>query len=459
MPSRAKRLTRRRVLLGGAAAGAGGWGGLVGPWPVDPTAAPDHPAAREAIRAAAALGEGLRRGRGRSSELQAGWAAQELDLEDWPLAGYGARRGARSAGERDPLFVRCVLLRTGHAAVLLVCADLLLIHPELARRVEERLAEAAGSGPPWPILFTATHTHCGPGAWGRNWVEQSVTGPYDPEATLRLADAIAKCAAVAAAAAEPVEWGWLDLEAPDHLRNRTVSGGPVDAALETLVLRRRSDGARALVTLFGAHATCLPASVLEYATDYPGHLVRALEESGAVAFAAFASGVVGSQAPRMPDGSKPDPARLGRSLAERILPHLEALPLRTEADLRAVAETDLPLPPLRVRLNASLRLAPPASRLLHPGRSRLAGLALDEHLWLGLPFELSGMLSPALRAHAAARGLRLRLSCFCGDYVGYVIPDDLYEDHRLYEAQMNFLGPGGGSFVSRLVEALVEAGA
>lgn len=459
MPSRSRRLSRRQVLLGGTAVGTGGWTGLVGPWPVDPTMASDHAAARDAVRAASALGTALRPNPERSGELRAGWAARKFEFEDWPLAGYGARRGARSIGRRDPLFARCVFLRTEHTAVLLVCADLLLIHPELARQVEKGLAASGASAPPWPILFTATHTHCGPGAWGRNWLEQSVTGAHDPEATRRLATVIVECAKIAAADPQPVDWDWLDLEVSDHLRNRVVPDGPVDPALEALVLRRRSDGARALVALYGAHATCLPASVLEFATDYPGHLVRALEESGELAFAAFASGVVGSHAPAMPGGSKAEPERLGRALAARIVPRLGELALHREADLRAVAETSLPLPPLRVRLNGSLRLATPASRLLHPGKTRLAAFALDEHLWLGLPFELSGMLSPALRARALERGMRLRLSCFCGDYLGYVIPDELYGDHSLYEAQMNFLGPGGGSFAGLLVNGIVDAAA
>ncbi len=403
-------------------------------------------------------GAELRRRPKQSGKLEAGWAAREFKLEDWPLAGYGARRGARSAGQRDPLFARCVFLRTEHAAALIVCTDLLLVHPEVAAAVERGLAGPDGNTP-WPILFTSTHTHCGPGAWGRNWLEESVTGPHDPEATRRLASAIVECAAAAVSGAQPAAWGWLDLVAPAHLRNRTLAGGPVDASLETLVLRRKADGARALVSLYGAHATCLPSSVLEYAGDYPGHFVQALETGGSVEFAAFAAGVVGSHSPKMPDGTKADPERIGNDLAGIVSSALETAVLRETADLRAISLASLPLPPLRVRLNRALRLAPATSRLLHPGTTRIAGLGLDEHLWLGLPFELSGMLSPAMRAKARTLNVELHLSCFCGDYLGYVLPDDLYADHSLYEAQMNFLGPGGGSFVTRLVNGVTESAA
>jgi neutral ceramidase len=457
-PSRS-RWSRRRALLLVTGALAGGFVLLVGPWPTARGPALDQPGARRALEAAADLGRELRLDQAEGATLRAGWAAEPFELGRWPLAGYGARQGAASTGQHEPLFARCVLLEAGGAAALLVFTDLLLVYPGLVEQVEERLAQAFDAEqPPWPVHFTATHTHCGPGGWGRNPLEQSVTGARHPMVTENLAAAITRAAIAAAGRVEEVSWGWLELAAPEQLRNRTIKGGQVDSKLEALVLRRERDGLAAVLAIFGAHATCLPASVLEFAADYPGQLTRALAEDVRVDFAAFAAGVVGSHSSAGEGQGDALAGRLGRALAARLLAALDETPMRQRAQLRA-AVSQMPVPGLQMRLNDSLQLAGPAVRWLHPGITRVSAVALDKHLWLGLPFELSGMLSPPLRTHARDRGWNLTLTCFSGDYLGYVLPDELHSNLGLYEARMNFLGPGGGSFVSRLVETVVEAAA
>jgi neutral ceramidase len=452
-----RRWSRRGALLSLSGALAGGFVLVIGPWPAARGPALEQAGARQALEQAAELGRGLRLDRAAEAPLRAGWAAEPFELGPWPLAGYGARRGAASTGQREPLYARCVLLEAGDTSALLVFTDLLLVYPGLVAQVEERLAEAFGARqPPWPVHFTATHTHCGPGGWGRNPLEQSVTGSRHPEVTEKLAAAITRAAVAAAGGMEEVAWGWLELAAPGRLRNRTIKGGPVDPRLEALVLRRERDGLRAVLAVFGAHATCLPAGMLEFAADYPGELTRALAADDRVDFAAFAAGVVGSHSP-VGEGREAALAEdLGRSLAEQLLAALDQTPPRRGARLRA-AVSRMTAPGLQMRLNGSLQLAGPAVRWLHPGVTRVSAVALDEHLWIGLPFELSGMLSPPLRSHARERGWKLTLTCFSGDYLGYVLPDELHSDLGLYEARMNFLGPGGGSFVSRLVETVVEA--
>lgn len=433
--------------------------GLMGPWPATQTPALQRRGGSEALTAAMDLGQELVWEPSRAAPLLAGWARRDFQLEAWPLAGYGERCGAASTGQAEPLQARCVLLRAGQGAVLLVFADLLYIYPELAVQVETGLARLFGaSQPPWPVFFTATHTHCGPGGWGRNPVERSVTGPWSQEVTERLAESICAAAHEAAASLQPVTWGWLMQDAPQGLRNRTLPKGIVDPSLETLVLRREKDGQFALLTLFGAHATCLSAATLEFSADYPGVLVRVLEEAGHVDFAAFAAGVVGSHAPVGVGDEWRRAEHLGRSLAARILPALDKMTWRHQAHLRA-ASAPMSLPALQLRLGRHLQLARPAARWLHPGSTRLAALALDEHIWLGLPVELSGMLSPTMRSHARQLGWRLHLSCFNGDYLGYVLPDDLHADLSLYEARMNFLGPGGGTFLTRVVNSVLQAAA
>lgn len=50
----------------------------------------------------------------------------------------------------------------------------------------------------------------------------------------------------------------------------------------------------------------------------------------------------------------------------------------------------------------------------------------------------------------------LMISNFQGDYLGYVLPNNLYIEGSAYEAQMSFLGPAGGSYFINLMHALIN---
>ena len=71
---------------------------------------------------------------------------------------------------------------------------------------------------------------------------------------------------------------------------------------------------------------------------------------------------------------------------------------------------------------------------------------------MGLPVEFSSLLSAPLRSEAEASGLQLTPTVFNGDYVGYVLPIEIY-DSGAYETKMNFLGPGGGAWFSELIRS------
>ena len=110
-----------------------------------------------------------------------------------------------------------------------------------------------------------------------------------------------------------------------------------------------------------------------------------------------------------------------------------------------------------MRIGKSWRLSPVATGLIHEPRAQISTFRLDDHLWVGVPFEVSGMLSKPLREQAWATGFSgLTISSFQGDYLGYLIPDSIYAEGDKYEAQMNFLGPSGGSYFEGVIEALID---
>ena len=385
----------------------------------------------------------------RPAALRAGWATAPLDLRvGEPMAGYGARRGAGSQGIAEPLYGRALFLRAGETEAVLVTADVLLIHATVAREIA-RLCAAQGLGEK-AIYFTATHTHCGPGGWGPNAIEQAVCGKFDPESVQRLARVLAAVILQARAAAMPAEWTWLELNAPEQVRNRTVPGGPTDPALDALAVRQLADGATGVFACYGAHATCHGSHQMKFSGDYPGALVRSLENGG-LNFAAFGAGAMGSQSPVGKGDDAERAEGIGTDLAGLIRAALPGAAWRRELTL-ATARRDVPLPSLQVRLGRRVRLAGWIANALHPPTAPFHLLRLDEHRLVGLPVEFSAMLSAPLRAAAAQRGIRLCITPFNGDYAGYVLPPASY-DTSAYEAGMTFLGPWGGEYFVDLIHA------
>lgn len=457
---------RRRIL-------GGGLGVLavsiltVGPWPLDRSPDGSH----EALAIATITREGqdlqTRHAASPALPLQAGWAVEPFDLPDGiPLAGYGSRLNASSTGTmpNETLAARSIVLRSGgdpksgqsHPPVAIVCTDILLVNAVVADAVRNQVQAQLGPRTPM-LLFTATHTHSGPGAWGEMVFEELIAGRHDPDVVEELVRALSQSVLAAVAALEPASYAWISTQAPRYLRNRSVPGAEVDSTLEALVLKKThaSTAKTAVLALFGAHATCLPDENLKLSADYPGHLVRSLEASEPVDFAAFAAGNMGSHSPVAKGNGDIRAANIGQGLAKLLLAQLEVATFHPSARLSA-CEPEVATPPLQLRIGPSLRFSSLVTNWTHPPRARLFALRLDDHLWLGVPMEVSGLLSKPLRNFAVDSGLSgLTMSNFQGDYLGYVIPDALYADGSVYESQMGFLGPSGGSYFDHLIRALL----
>lgn len=110
-----------------------------------------------------------------------------------------------------------------------------------------------------------------------------------------------------------------------------------------------------------------------------------------------------------------------------------------------------------MRIGKSWRISPVATGLIQEPRAGFSALRLDDRLWVGVPFEVSELLSRPLRENARAHGFEgLTISSFQGDYLGYLIPDSIYAEGEEYEAQMSFLGPSGGSYFDDVIETFIE---
>ena len=381
------------------------------------------------------------------SVLEAGWASVPLTAKvGEPLAGYAAREGAPSVGEGETMWARALCLRTETSEVIFVTADILLVHHGVADAVVE-ICSLQGIDPE-SLYFTATHTHSGPGGWGPNIIEEAVCGEYDPAIVKRLAGELADVIIEAREAVVPAEWAWLRTEAPEFLRNRTVDDGLIDPVLEAVAIRRKEDGAVGLFAFYGAHATSVGADRMTCHADYPGVFVREVEKAG-IAFAAFGSASVGSQAPDGPGEGEQRAVAIGKGLAGKILGQLQTAEWKSHAAVATVRKS-IPLPDFQIRMTNNIRVAQWIANGIHPTTAPIHFVRINQHRIVGLPVEFSSMLSTPLRNEAKTHGLELTPTVFNGDYVGYVLPVEIY-DSGAYETQMNFLGPGGGAWFSELV--------
>lgn len=421
--------------------------GLIGPWPIDQSDPIETNAGREALTAASALGRELER-RQEPQPFRAGWTSIPFDLpEGTPLAGYGDREGAPSEGTLEPLGVRAFLIETDSRRVVILCSDLLIVPPKVANQVLREVDDEM------VVLFTATHTHGGPGAWDDSFLGEIMAGAYDPDVVRALSNTFVAALRQSVRKVKPAEWGWIETTEPELVRNRTVKDGVTDPTLEALVLRQGDQ--HGLIGFYGAHATCLTETEMRFHGDYPGAFIREVESDDRIDFAAFATGVAGSQSPQGQGASEREKADfMAEQLAEGLLSEWEGIEWRNTMDLKAETMA-FTAPSLQLRIGNNLRFSSLVMGTLHQGDSAITALRMDEHLWVGIPFELSCMISVPLRELAARENRRLHLTCFSGDYLGYVIPDHLWADGELYEARMNFMGPWGGSFVEAMLKAII----
>ena len=127
--------------------------------------------------------------------VQAGVAAEPFTLpERVPLAGYSRRHGKPSHGVHDPVGARALALSDDGTSAMLISADLLIIDEPLFQAVRQGLRQA-GLPADLVVVLAATHTHSGPGAYGRQFLEKISMGHYDPGVFDALVEAIVRSGA------------------------------------------------------------------------------------------------------------------------------------------------------------------------------------------------------------------------------------------------------------------------
>lgn len=385
------------------------------------------------------------------SELMVGAGKAGLTpLIGVPLAGYGARNGAPSEGVHDSLFVRVIAVQSGSQRAYLVGYDALLLYPHIARQLEKRL-ETELNIHPEHILYTATHTHSGPGGWGEGWVEEQFAGPPDSHVVPMFVDSTLAAFRRAVDFLRQASVTSGSVQAPRFIRNRLVGEkGDVDAELVYLAFHHDNQ-LIALFTTYSAHATVLSARNMMFSGDYPGYLQRKLEsEFGGIVL--FAAAGLGSHSYRG-EGEGFDKARfIGEGLADSLMVYLSS---RDNHETAKLMVSQIPFYTARkqVRLTQNLTLAPwLANLLITPHDVYVQIIAVDEFMIIGSPGEFSGELALKVKQFADTLGVNVTVTSFNGCYIGYLTPSKYYEMDEYETRLMSWFGPYTGDYLTEIMK-------
>lgn len=372
-----------------------------------------------------------------------------------PLAGYSRRHGKRATGVHDPLFVRAVVLQDADTAVALVSCDLLIIDEALFEVVRRKIGPGL-NGRPLTLLLAATHTHSGPGAYGRKFLEKLSMGHFDPRVFDFLAGRIAEAVMAAASDLQPASLRATTGSAMGLVVNRMEANGPVDAELTVVSFETPARKPLAILVNFAAHPTTLGAWNMALSADYPGVLTREVEARHPSAVCLFLAGAVGDQAPvKQGEGFAP-PEWLGGELAREALALLDSA-LRESSASVEVEQRFVPLAPAQLRLGW-LRLPSWLGQSLVDDDATLTVVGVGPVVVFGVPCDLTAELGFAVKRAARRHERHPVIAGFANDYIGYCLPEQAYRA-RTYESSMAFNGPHTGEqVVEELTRMLNEVG-
>ena len=369
-----------------------------------------------------------------------------------PLAGYGSRHGKPANGVHDDIYVKAVAFKVGDRLGVMVGADALIIHREVAEMAARRLEELGLSRE--QIYLSATHTHSSLGAWGEGMVEEAFAGGFQPAVRVWFSDCIVAAVREAIGDLKPAQFGHGRFTSSQFIRNRLAGGlGKVDPEFSYAVVKQNT-GKLAVLGVYGAHATILGSDMMDFSADYPGCWERTVEQATG-GLAVFLAGGVGSQSPVPPVRGLEGAEQMGQALARMLIERLPQTPLTNSVTFGMIG-LDVTMPPLNVRLSNGVRIRPWLAGRLVPAKSHsfLQVFRIDDSVWISTPCDFSGELGLGIKDFLRVRGSDAAITSFNGDYVGYVIPSRYYHLNGYEPRLMSFFGPNVPDYFDELIRSM-----
>ncbi|MBD2756460.1 neutral/alkaline non-lysosomal ceramidase N-terminal domain-containing protein [Spirosoma validum] len=396
--------------------------------------------------------------------IRAGWAKANITPPySTPTGGYGARQGKHWHVVSDSIYARAIVLNNGSTNVAVVGLDLLITPPTVVEVLKKRLPEV---GLRWENVYMgAIHSHNSMGGWAPGLVGQLIAGGYDETIVTRITDGVLQAIRSAQSNMAPVQIGYGQVDATDHIYNRIGDSGPtgpLDGKIRLLKLQKianpdRTQGESALLCSFAGHATLFDDDKWNYLSrDYPGSLVDRLEKKSAD-FAVFMAGAVGSTGPEARGKTDFQEVRnYAGDLALRIERTIPEIQLKSDSTLK-ILSLPLGLREPHPRVIGNWRIRPWLFYAIYGDYpSDLKALRIGKTVLLGTPCDFSGELSAQLQPVAAKKGFNLLITSFDGGYIGYVTPDSYYNRPTYETRDMNWFGPYNGDYFKEMMMGLLN---
>ncbi|WMJ72302.1 neutral/alkaline non-lysosomal ceramidase N-terminal domain-containing protein [Cytophagaceae bacterium ABcell3] len=387
-------------------------------------------------------------------QLNAGWGKKNI-VPDEPMrmAGIGIRKPYEQV--HDSTFARALVINNGFEKVAIISLDLLIFPPIVADKVINELKQKGYSSQ--NLYFSATHTHNAAGGWIKGPAGRIIAGKYQEKYVYQLVNAVVEAVKEAEKAAEAAQVGYGRYAAPELVFNRLVGEkGKTDPWIRLLKIETNSGKQAAMVT-FSAHAVCLDYEEHSLSGDYPGKLVKLLEEEGSMDFAVFCAGAVGSHGPKADGAENFDKMD---SLATGLFRHIskghQNIAMHDSADLHTFyMPVELREPHLKIGKNTRLR--PWVFNWMFGDYDPGFKVAkIGNTILVGTPCDFSGELALPIEAYYKEKGYDLIITSFNGGYIGYITPDEYYGLEKMETFEMNWFGPENGAYFSEILMRLAD---
>tara|TARA_B100000683_G_C12401050_1_gene519748 strand:- start:4 stop:1125 length:1122 start_codon:yes stop_codon:yes gene_type:complete len=322
--------------------------------------------------------------------------------ENTPLGGYTLPRSSREAGSVQ---MGVLLMGRDDQQIAIVSAEILLFTPGLAQKVRSAFKQRGLAN----TLFTATHTHSGPGGFGTTPLERMVLG-QDAGAERAILRSLIR--ALDNASSQPPSVLRTTSIQTEFLLRRTQSHETLDDKINLLTC-----GPKNIWVMHPAHpVTEQRMDVLH--GDWPQLLMTSLRAKG-FKNALYASSSGGEVSLDRPQGRETTVAKMV-ALIEKTLPNMK--PIKSPMHLK---EIQIPLPELQMPIHPQWQLRGLIPQWLLPSKAATSIQVLHHPTldWFFMPYEASAVLwGPQLASRQKNR--LLFHTPFNGDYVGYIVPQE-----------------------------------
>lgn len=381
----------------------------------------------------------------------AGWAKENMTPEvPVDLVGYAPRGPYEFV--QDSSFVKALTLSNGETQVAWLNFELLIVHPFLAKSIQEGVKNA--KLPIDQLNFTATHTHTGMGGYMPGPLGEMAFGGFSQEIVDLMVAKSVSALETAISLQDTVSISFRKADARAFVENRFIKADPIDPFVRQLIFTKK-DGKKATFLTYSAHATTMSSKFMGLSGDYPFYLMQALE-ANEYDFALFAAGTVGSHRP-LSFGNTPElVAEYAVALDSTIRNHMTQFDTINRKEI-GYGRLDISLREPHLRISDNLRIRPWLfDYLLGDTNAHLNFILIGNTLIIASSGELSGVFYEKWDKAARAKGLNLIITTFNGGYIGYITPDHLYDKNFHEVREMNWYGPGNGSFFDAMIEGIIE---